>query len=56
MDKFVEEIHYVAHNSFFHCFAELGVVGGTFFAGMFYLAIWWPLKLGIPSSPVRSPR
>lgn len=55
MDKFVEEIHYVAHNSFFHCFAELGLVGGMFFAGMFYLAIWWPLKLGNPGSTIRDP-
>ncbi|APW59899.1 O-antigen ligase family protein [Paludisphaera borealis] len=55
MDQFVEEIHYVAHNSFFHCFAELGFVGGSFYVGMFYLAIRWPLKLGCAGSPIRDP-
>lgn len=53
MDQFVEEVHYVAHNSFFHCFAELGLVGGTLYTGMFYLAIRWPLKLGSSGSPIR---
>jgi O-antigen ligase len=55
MDQFAEEIHYVAHNSFFHSFAELGVIGGSFFAGMFYLGIRWPLRLGTVGSPIRDP-
>ncbi|MDR3623154.1 MAG: O-antigen ligase family protein [Paludisphaera borealis] len=55
MDQFVEEIHYVAHNSFFHCFAELGFVGGSLYVGMFYLAIRWLLKLGSAGSPIRDP-
>lgn len=36
--QFVEEIYYVAHNSFVHCYVELGVVGGTFFFGCFFFA------------------
>jgi hypothetical protein len=55
MDQFVEEIHYVAHNSFFHCFAELGLFGGSLYTGMFFLAAWWPLKLGSTGSPVNDP-
>ncbi|HVT88192.1 MAG TPA: O-antigen ligase family protein [Tepidisphaeraceae bacterium] len=31
---------YVAHNSFVHCFAELGFLGGTLFLGAFFLAVW----------------
>jgi O-antigen ligase len=30
---------HVAHNSFIHCYAELGMFGGTLFLGAFYLAI-----------------
>ncbi len=29
----------VAHNSYVHAFAELGIYGGTLFVGAFYLAI-----------------
>jgi O-antigen ligase len=29
----------VAHNSYLHCYAELGFVGGTFFLGLFVLPI-----------------
>jgi hypothetical protein len=37
MDKLVDEIGLVAHNSFVHCYTELGFVGGTCFLGAFYL-------------------
>ena len=30
----------VAHNSYVHCFVELGFIGGTFFFGCFFLTIW----------------
>src|SRR5262249_36397754 len=41
-DQFAERVgdtHLVAHNSFIHCFAELGLFGGTLFLGMFYLGL-----------------
>ena len=33
-------IDHVAHNSFIHCFVELGFVGGAAFLGAFGLAFW----------------
>jgi hypothetical protein len=30
---------HVAHNSYIHCYAELGIVGGTLFVGAFYSAL-----------------
>jgi O-antigen ligase len=38
-DKFAESISHVAHNSYLQCFVELGVFGGMFFLGAFYLAV-----------------
>jgi hypothetical protein len=38
MNRYVEEVYYVAHNSFVHCYTELGFFGGTLFVGAFYLA------------------
>jgi hypothetical protein len=35
---------YVAHNSFVHCYTELGFLGGTLFAAAFYLALWVPYR------------
>lgn len=37
--KLAEEIGQVAHNSFVHAYAELGVLGGTLFFGAFYLLL-----------------
>ncbi len=39
MNHYQEEIGMVAHNSFVHCYVELGFVGGTLFFAMFYLPI-----------------
>jgi hypothetical protein len=36
----------VAHNSFVHCYAEVGFLGGTLFFGAFYLALRTIHKLG----------
>lgn len=36
---------YVAHNSFLHCFAEIGFFGGMCFLGGFALALWNLLRL-----------
>jgi putative inorganic carbon (hco3(-)) transporter len=45
MNQYRKEVGIVAHNSFVHCYVELGLVGGTFFFGLFYLpirALWTP--------------
>ncbi len=44
--RYVEEVGLVAHNSFIHGFAELGILGGTLFAGAFYYALATLQKLG----------
>jgi hypothetical protein len=46
MGQYAEELGLVAHNSFVHCFVELGLFGGTLFVGAFYLAAWGPYRLG----------
>lgn len=35
-----------AHNSFVHCYTELGLVGGTFFTGACGLGLWLLSRLG----------
>jgi hypothetical protein len=48
-DQFVVEVGdtgLVAHNSFLHCFAELGLFGGMLFLGMFYLAFLSLYRIG----------
>ncbi len=39
MNQYAEEVGIVAHNSFVHCYVELGFIGGTFFLAIFYLPI-----------------
>jgi len=36
---------FVAHNSFLHCFAEIGFIGGMCFLGAFLLGFWSLLRL-----------
>ncbi len=45
-NRYDEYMDHVAHNSFIHCYTELGLFGGTFFLGAFYLAIWTLVRLG----------
>lgn len=45
-EEFAPLVGKVAHNSFLHCFAELGVVGGLLFLGAFYYALRHLLTLG----------
>jgi O-antigen ligase len=40
MNQFVERERLVAHNSFVHCFSELGFFGGTLFMSGFIYSIW----------------
>ena len=37
MNQYAEQLRIVAHNSFVHCYVELGFIGGTFFFALFYL-------------------
>ncbi|MFO0907028.1 MAG: O-antigen ligase family protein [Isosphaeraceae bacterium] len=46
VDRYAEEVGHVAHNSFIHCYVELGLIGGTIFLGAFYLAFWPLVRLG----------
>jgi hypothetical protein len=46
MYQYVEEVGFVAHNSFIHCYAELGLFGGTLFIAAFYYALQAVYQLG----------
>jgi putative inorganic carbon (hco3(-)) transporter len=46
MNQFAERARLVAHNSYLHCFAELGFIGGTLFLSMFVYALVYLWKLG----------
>jgi putative inorganic carbon (hco3(-)) transporter len=39
-DEFADQVGLVAHNSFLHCFVELGMIGGMFFLGAFVQSVW----------------
>jgi O-antigen ligase len=43
---YADEVGLVAHNSFVHCFTELGLFGGALFLGTFFCAGWtlWALN------------
>jgi hypothetical protein len=45
----------VAHNSFIHCYTELGLLGGTFFLGAFYLAFALLRRVGAEPWYLRDP-
>jgi hypothetical protein len=53
--QFAESAGQVAHNSFLHCFSELGFLGGTCFLGAFVLALWPMHRLGVAGGEVRDP-
>jgi hypothetical protein len=55
MDQFAQEVSRVAHNSFLHCYTELGLVGGTLFLGAFYFALLTLGRLGSGRGWVRNP-
>jgi O-antigen ligase len=47
--EYSERVLLVAHNSFVHCFTELGIIGGTCFVGLFYCAITPLRRLSYPA-------
>jgi O-antigen ligase len=44
--EYAEQVGQVAHNSFVHCYAELGFFGGTLFLGAFVCAFLALYRLG----------
>ncbi|MGE5611649.1 MAG: O-antigen ligase family protein, partial [Bacillota bacterium] len=46
MNRYLEEVYIVAHNSFIHSYAELGFFGGTLFTGAFYYALQSLYQIG----------
>jgi hypothetical protein len=53
--NYVERVGYVAHNSFLHCYTELGFFGGTLFLGAFFCALWTLHRLGSQKEPILDP-
>jgi O-antigen ligase len=45
-NKLYEEIRLVAHNSYVQAYVEMGFLGGTFFTGAFFLALYCIYRLG----------
>ncbi|MDA1251818.1 MAG: O-antigen ligase domain-containing protein [Planctomycetota bacterium] len=46
----------VAHNSFIHAYVELGIVGGTFFFGMFFFSVLGLFRLNTPEWQIQHPK
>jgi O-antigen ligase len=55
MDNYHSVSAHVAHNSYIHCYAELGIFGGTLFVGAFYFAVHGLYRLrSKPAEPPES--
>ncbi|MCI0455473.1 MAG: O-antigen ligase family protein [Gemmataceae bacterium] len=52
MNEFGKHASHVAHNSFIHCFAELGLFGGTLFLGAFFCAVVSLRRSGTRKAPL----
>jgi hypothetical protein len=48
MEEYHNVAEHVAHNSYIHCYAELGVFGGTLFIGAFYFALYGMFRMKSP--------
>lgn len=55
MGQYAEEVGQVAHNSFVHCYVELGFGGGTLFLSAFLLALLGLRRLGRQPLPALDP-
>jgi hypothetical protein len=60
-NHFLDNSSHVAHNSYLHAFAELGMLGGALFLGTFYLAVWCLFRYTaapapLPGQPAPPPR
>jgi O-antigen ligase len=53
--QYADEVGQVAHNSFVHCFVELGFLGGTLFVGAFFCALLALYRMGRPGAPIADP-
>jgi hypothetical protein len=54
-NEFSSRAGLVAHNSFVHAFAELGLFGGTLFLGAFFVGLWRLHRLGSGTTLVLDP-
>ena len=54
--EYTDQVGQPAHNSFVHCYAELGFFGGTFFLGAFVCALWSLYRLGRARVPTADPQ
>lgn len=50
LEEFADQqgIDFVPHNTYLHCYAELGFFGGTVFVGAFFCALWGLYRYGKP--------
>jgi O-antigen ligase len=54
MENYRQFSSHVAHHSFIHSYAELGMIGGTLFLGAFYFAIRAMFALRNPSNDIET--
>ena len=54
-DQFARRVGYLAHNSFVHAYAELGLLGGTLYFGMYYRDLTSLGRLGSTTNRIRDP-
>jgi len=54
-DSYEDLAGLVAHNSFIHAYVELGIIGGTFFFGMFFFSVLGLFRLNTPEWQIQHP-
>jgi len=54
-NKYGDYLGNAAHNSFVHAYTELGILGGTFFLGAWYLPLWMLHRLGTCRAEILAP-